>query len=127
MRIQNTIVNAIKKISFSKIVASLLLVTALFFATPFSRDSVIAASNKSATTYPTDDSNLDGLLYSDLDQVESLENVNDFVSPQRQKELLDATQIPARKQPILDRSNPNAKLLEKTIKMFKEAGDFSAN
>ena len=40
----------------------------------------------SKTTYPTDDNNMNGLLYSDSDRVESLNNVDDFVSPEEQKQ-----------------------------------------
>ena len=104
-----------------------MLATVLFFATAFNIDSAIAASNKSETTYPSDDQNLKGLLYSDSDKAASLKSVDDFVSPQTQRRLLDATQIPAEKQPILDRSDPDAKLLEKTKQMFEDAGNFSAN
>lgn len=115
-----------KRFRLHQIVTSLLLTGILLFSTAFNSQA-IAAANRSNTSYPTNDKNVKGLLYSDSDRVESLDNVNDFVSPQEQKELLDATQIPAKKQPILDRSDPNAKLLEKTVQMFEDAGDFSAN
>ena len=118
--------NIINKLQFNRIVISCFLAMALCLSTAFNSNA-IAAANKSNTTYPTNDKNVSGLLYSDSDQVESLDNVDDFVSPQRQKELLDATQIPAKKQPILDRSDPDAKLLEKTKQMFEDAGNFSAN
>ena len=83
--------------------------------------TLIAAANKSKTTYPTDDSNLEGVLYGD-ETPESLDSVDDFVSPTTQKQLLDPTQIPAKKQPIIDRSNPDNKLLEKTGQMFDDSG-----
>ncbi len=89
--------------------------------------SLLAAQNRSETAYPTDDNNLDGLLYFDSDKAESLNSVNDFISPQKQKQLLDPAQIPAEKQPIIDRSNPDNKLLEKVGQMFEDAGNFSAN
>lgn len=89
-----------------------------------SSNTLLAAANKSKTTYPTDDKQVEGLLYSDSDRAESLNSVDDFVSPERQKELLDPTQIPAKKQPNIDRSDPNARLLEKTGQMFKDASDF---
>ncbi|MEM7759125.1 MAG: hypothetical protein AAF298_13505 [Cyanobacteria bacterium P01_A01_bin.40] len=85
---------------------------------------MIVASNQSQINYPTDDSKVEGLLYSNSSEVDSLNSVNDFISPEQQKKLLDPAQIPAEKQPILDRSNPNAKLLEKTKKMFEDAGNF---
>ena len=122
-----TLINKIRRLYLTKIVISFLLFTTLFLTTAFGNNTAIAAGNKSETTYPTNDENLEGLLYSDSDKVESLSSVDDFVSPQRQKELLDPTQIPAKKQPILDRSNPDAKLLEKTKQMFDDAANFSAN
>jgi hypothetical protein len=41
-----------------------------------------------------------------------------------QTAVLDPTQISASKQPIIDRSNPKNKLLEKTKQMFKDASNF---
>ena len=83
--------------------------------------TMIAAANRSETTYPTDDSNVGGKLYGDK-PADSIDNVNDFVNPSTQKQLLDPTQIPAKKQPIIDRSNPDNKLLEKAGQMFDESG-----
>ncbi len=85
---------------------------------------LLAVANQSETTYPNDDRQIEGLLYSNSHEVKSLNSVNDFVSPERQKELLDPTQIPAKKQPNIDRSNPNNKILEKTGQMFKDASNF---
>ena len=118
--------NMIDKLRLKQIVISCFLAMVLCLSTAFNSNA-IAAANKSNTTYPTNDKNVSGLLYSDSDRVESLDNVDDFVSPQRQRELLDATQIPAQKQPLIDRSDPDAKLLEKTKQMFEDAGNFSAN
>lgn len=87
----------------------------------------LAAANNSNTSYPTDDDKVEGLLYSDGDRAKSLDSVDDVVSPQTQKKLLDPTQIPAVKQPAIDRSNPDNRLLEKTGQMFDDASNFSAN
>lgn len=85
--------------------------------------NLFAAANQSKTSYPTDDSQLEGVLYpADSNKPKSLDNVDDVVSPQRQKELLDPTQIPAKKQPGLDRSDPDNKLLEKVGQMFDDSG-----
>jgi hypothetical protein len=65
-----------------------------------------------------------GLLYSKSKQVKSTKSVNDFINPKMQQEILDPTQIPALKQPIIDRSNPKNQLLEKTKQMFKDASNF---
>ncbi len=83
--------------------------------------TLIAAANRSETTYPTDDNNIEGKLYGDK-SAESLNSVDDLVSPTAQKQLLDPTQIPAKKQPIIDRSNPDNKLLEKAGQMFDDSG-----
>lgn len=88
--------------------------------------SLLAAANQSETAYPTDDNKVEGLLYSDS-PAESLNNIDDVVSPQRQKALKDPAQIPAVKQPAIDRSDSDNKLLEKTKQMFDDAADFSAN
>lgn len=66
----------------------------------------------------------EGLLYPNTTSTKSLDSDKDFVNPELRKELLDPTQIPAKKQPTPDRSNPNARLLEKTGQMFNEASDF---
>ena len=86
--------------------------------------TMIAAANRSKTSYPTDDSNVEGKLYGD-ESAESIDSVDDFVSPATQKQLLDPTQIPAKKQPIIDRSNPDNKLLEKVGQMFDDSGVLS--
>ena len=86
----------------------------------------LAAANNSETSYPTDDARIEGLLYSD-DKAESLNSVDEFVDPGKQNDLLDPKQVPAKKQPAIDRSNPDNQLLEKVGQMFDDAGDFSAN
>ncbi|MGL5834285.1 MAG: hypothetical protein ACRC1Z_13775 [Waterburya sp.] len=121
------LISLLKKININQILTSVVLTAILFLTTLFSNDYASAAANQSKTTYPTDDNHMNGLLYSDSDRVKSLNSVDDFVSPEEQKQLLDPAQIPAIKQPILDRSDPNAKLLEKTKQMFDEAADFSGN
>ena len=123
----NKVLGFIFSINPTKIITSSLLATALFLTTTLSSGMALAASNNSATPYPTDDNNVEGLLYSDSGKAKSLDSVDDFVNPRTQSKLLDATQIPAEKQPILDRSDPDAKLLEKTKQMFEDAGNFSAN
>lgn len=117
----------LKKININQTFTSIALTAILFLTTLFSSDYASAAANQSKTTYPTDDNHMNGLLYSNSDRVESLNNVDDFVSPEEQNQLLDPTQIPAKKQPTFDRSDPDAKLLEKTKRMFDEAADFSGN
>lgn len=137
-----TSINMLNKSFLSKIAANFVLVAVLLVTTisnPGDRldlnanytghDSLgsatlIAAANKSETSYPTNDKNMGGLLY-DGDEAESLNSVDDFVAPSTQDKLLDPTQIPAVKQPIIDRSNPDNKLLEKTGQMFDDSGVLS--
>ncbi|WP_319420833.1 DUF6658 family protein [Pleurocapsa sp. FMAR1] len=90
-------------------------------------ESLLATANKSETSYPTNDNQVEGLLYSDSDEVKSLNSVDEFVSPQRQRALKDPSQIPAVKQTAIDRSDPDNKLLERTKQMFDDAANFSAN
>ena len=134
----------LNKSFLGKIVANFLLVAVLLVTTvsntgdllnpntiyigqhSFDFSTLIAAANKSKTTYPTEDKDLEGLLYDD-DNAESLKSVDDFVDPATQDRLLDPTQIPAVKQPIIDRSNPDNKLLEKTGQMFDDSGVISDN
>lgn len=89
--------------------------------------NLLAAANRSETAYPTDDDRLEGLLYSNSDRATALNSVDDVVSPQKQKELFDPAQIPAKKQPAIERSNPDSQILEKIGQMFDDAGNFSAN
>ena len=121
---QNLSMITFKKLKVKNLAVTFFLATFLFFT---STVNVLAASNQSQTTYPTDDSSVDGLLYSDSDNPESLNSVEELIGSESKKRLLDPTQIPAEKQPIIDRSNPDNKLLEKTGQMFEDAGNFSAN
>lgn len=84
--------------------------------------NLIAAANNSKTSYPTNDDKVEGLLYSDDNNEKSLDSVEDLISPQTKKEVLDPTNIPAKQQPIIDRSDPNNQLLEKTGQMFDDSG-----
>lgn len=65
-----------------------------------------------------------GLTYSKSPKVESLDSVDDFISPKQQQELLDPDRIPNLQQPIINRADPENKLLEKTKQMFEDASNF---
>lgn len=67
---------------------------------------------------------LDGLQYPGERKAKSSESVNDFVSPEEQQQLKDPGQFPAKRQPIINRSDPDAKLLEKVGQTFKDASEF---
>ncbi|MBL1174941.1 DUF6658 family protein [Pantanalinema sp. GBBB05] len=64
------------------------------------------------------------IQYPGSSRVESARSKDDFASREQQKKLMNPGQIPAQRQPIVDRSDPNAKLLEKTGQTFKDAGSF---
>jgi hypothetical protein len=64
------------------------------------------------------------LQYPGSGDVKSAKSKNEFVSPELQKELTDPSQIPAKKQPIVNRSDPDARILEKTGQTFKDASKF---
>jgi hypothetical protein len=66
----------------------------------------------------------DGLLYPGSGKARSADSVNDFVSPERQAQLRDPGQIPAKPQPSINRSDPDAKLLERVGQSFKDASQF---
>ena len=136
----NISITSMIKNFFGKIVSNIFLVAVLLMTTvsnfsdrletqvyseQYSLGStLIAAANRSETSYPTDDSNIGGKLYGD-ESAESLNSVDDLVSPTTQKQLLDPAQIPAKKQPIIDRSNPDNKILEKVGEMFDDSGVLS--
>jgi hypothetical protein len=65
-----------------------------------------------------------GLLYSKSKKVKSLDSVDDFISPEQQRELLDPAKIPTPQQPIINRVSPENQLLQKTKQMFKDATNF---
>jgi hypothetical protein len=128
----------IKNSLLSRIASNILMVAVLFVTTISSYSDrletnftyelsnlnspiLITASNRSETTYPTDDKNVEGVLYGDK-AADSLNSVDDLIDPQAQKQLLDPTQIPAKKQPIIDRSNSDNQLLEKAGQMFDDSG-----
>ena len=131
----------LNKSFLGKIVANFLLVAVLLVTTlsntgdrldlntnnidrNFGSSTLIAAANRSETTYPTDDKNVGSLLY-DSDNAKSLKNKDDLIDPKIQDRLLDPTQIPAVKQPTINRVDPDNKLLEKTGQMFDDSGVLS--
>ncbi|MGI0486678.1 DUF6658 family protein [Pantanalinema rosaneae CENA516] len=64
------------------------------------------------------------IQYPGSSRVESANSRNEFASPGEQKRLMNPGQIPAQRQPIVDRTNPDARLLEKTGQTFKDASGF---
>jgi|GEM_PF-6218521 len=51
------------------------------------------------------------------------DGVNNFISAEDRSKLSDPAQIPAQRQPIIDRSDPDSKILEKAVQMFKDVTD----
>ena len=107
-------------IAFKRIVVSFLLGILLICNTACNERSV---STKSGVDYSNGKQEV-GLLYSKSKKVKSLDNIDDFITPKKQQELLDPQKIPASNQPIINRANSRNQLLEKIKQMFKDAGNF---
>lgn len=65
-----------------------------------------------------------GLQYPGSGDVKSARSKDDFFTAQEQKELNNPAQFPETRQPIINRNDPDAKLLEKTGQTFKDASKF---
>lgn len=112
----------IRRIKLSRVFLSLLLAVVLIINTGCSNQTKKAKAAKNADLGYTKQEV--GLLYSKNQKAESLKSVDKLIGTKAEKAVLDATRIPAARQPIIDRSNPDNKLLEKTIQMFKDAANF---
>jgi hypothetical protein len=126
------LINSVRNLQLGKIMAAFLLGIVVLTTTACASGTQLSSrSVESPDQFNGQVKIAKGLIYSDSDdEIKSLKSKNDFVSPEQQKRLLDPTQIPAEKQPILNRSDPNAKLLEKTAQMFEDAKatpDFTNN
>jgi hypothetical protein len=86
------------------------------------RPGFAIATTKPSTTAPE---KTEGILYpGNSGQPDSLRNKDDFYSLEEQKELMSPNNFPEKKQPQINRADPNAKILEKTGNMFKDASEF---
>ena len=108
-------------LAFKRIVISLLLGILLICNSACSDRSV--SQTKSTVDYSNGKQEV-GLLYTKSKKVKSLDNVDDFVSPKKQQELLDPKEVTSAKQPTINRADPKNKLLERTKQMFEDAGNF---
>lgn len=113
-------INKFKQLKISRIITSFLLGIILLITTACNNKAISKAQK---TDFSTGKQEV-GLLYSKSKKVKSLDSIDDFVSPKKQQELLDPSQIPTPKQPAINRANPENELLEKTKRMFKDAGNF---
>ena len=113
--------NMLGKLKIGKIATAFLLGIFLLTTTACTNKDINKVSDKSDFTNGI---RKVGLLYSDSKKAKSSKSVDDFVSPKTQQVVLDPAQIPAQKQPIIDRSDPDAKLLERIRQMFKDASSF---
>lgn len=87
------------------------------------RASLIQPSSQFlAASYTNENSSR--IQYPGSGRVESANSKNDFTSSREQEKLMNPGQIPAQRQPIVDRSDPNARILEKTGQTFKDASGF---
>jgi hypothetical protein len=67
----------------------------------------------------------EGILYpGNSGQPDALRNKDDFYSAKEQKELMNPSQFPEKAQTQINRADPDAKILEKTGNMFKDASEF---
>lgn len=69
-------------------------------------------------------SNASDVLYPSPDAKTTKSPAIGPVGNQGKRELMDATKIPAERQPVIDRSNPDNKILEKAGQAFKDASGF---
>lgn len=78
-------------------------------------------SNQIIATSSNSDNNPSGLIYPGSDSERTINNIG----PRGAAELSrDAVEVPAKRQAVLDRNDPNAKILERTSEAFKEASSF---
>lgn len=98
--------NTLKQLKISKLAMAFFLVAFVLFT---SSTSVLAAVTQT---------------FNNKGQVESQllieDGLNNFISPKEREKLLDPAQIPAQRQPSIDRTDPDSKLLEKIVQMFKD-------
>lgn len=95
-----------------------------------STDRAAVKGDKNRASLPTGqwvatiNSNASDLLYPGSNATDTRSPGIGPVGKQGQRQLMDPTQIPAPRQPVIDRSNPDAKILEKTGQAFKDASNF---
>ncbi|NJN86540.1 MAG: hypothetical protein HC881_09790 [Leptolyngbyaceae cyanobacterium SL_7_1] len=65
-----------------------------------------------------------GLLYPGSGDVESVNSKDDFANTETQRKLNSPAQIPAVKQPIVNRADPDSQILEKVGEHFEDASEF---
>ena len=125
--------NTRKKLDIRKLATAFFLAAFVFLA---SSTSALAASRDGNITSNIVDK-VEEAVYSDSSSVKSSNSkdvrasnakasTNDeFISAEQRAKLLDPAQIPAVKQPAVDRSNPDNRLLEKAAKAFDNAEELA--
>ena len=102
------------------------LATAFFLAAFVflsSSTSALAASKDNVAANLVD--RVEDAVFSDSKDTKSASTNDNFISASQRERLLDPAQIPAEKQPIIDRSDPDNKLLEKSIQAFEDAAELA--
>lgn len=95
-----------------------------------STDRAAVKGTKDRASLPTGqlvaaiNSNASDLLYPAADATETKSPAIGPVGEAGKRKFYDAKQIPAPRQPVIDRSDPDAKILEKTGQAFKDATGF---
>ena len=110
----------LQHLKLNRIITGFLLSIILLITTACNKQEVSKARQADLSTGKQEV----GLTYSKSQKVESLDSVDDFISPKQQQELLDPDRIPTLQQPIINRADPENKLLEKTKQMFEDASNF---
>jgi len=124
-----------QKIEIKKLATAFFLAAFVFLAS--STSALAASRNDNITSNLVDQ--VEEAVYSGSSSVKSSMEMNSskavnpansdtsskFLSADQKAKLLDPAQIPAVKQPAVDRSDPDNKLLEKAVKAFDNAKDLA--
>ena len=113
--------NTRKKLAIKRLATAFFLAAFVFLT---SSTSALAASRTDNITANLVDK-VEDAVYSDSDNAKSNSTNDNFTSKSQRDKLLDPAQIPAVKQPIIDRSNPDNKLLEKSVEAFENADELA--
>jgi len=117
--------NTRKKLDLKKLATAFFLATFVFLTSSTSALAVSQTDNITANLVDkVEDAVFPDSNSPDRANTESSTNDN-FISASKREKLLDPAQIPAVKQPVVDRSNPDNKLLEKSVRAFENADELA--
>jgi hypothetical protein len=131
-----TILNVLQQLQLNKVFAVIALMIVLLIAPGYRSANAVGVqpNNPSLMTREQPisylvsgqrvESNASDFLYPGKNAKNSDDPTIGTIGPEGKKELMDPTRYPAPKQPIINRSDPNNKILEKTGQAFKDASAF---